>query len=52
MTLSMLPQIVFTASEEEIFDDLVDEAEIDAIVEALFPESLTKSGSPPSRRRS
>lgn len=40
--LSLIPQQVFSESEDEFFEQLVDDAEIEAIVEALFPESLTK----------
>jgi hypothetical protein len=39
---SILPQRVFSDDEDAFFEDLVDEAEIDAIVAALFPDSLTK----------
>ncbi len=44
MNASLLPTAakVFTEAEEDLFEDIVDEAEIDALVEALFPDSLTK----------
>ena len=34
----------FTDVENEIFDELYEEAEIEAIVEALFPDALTTIG--------
>jgi hypothetical protein len=43
--MSLIPQQVFSQSEDEFFEELVDDAEIEAIVDALFPESLTKPSS-------
>lgn len=43
MVPSLLPQpAAFTLEEADLFDELDDDADIDALVEALFPESLTK----------
>lgn len=40
---SILPQpAAFNIEEADLFDDLEDEADLDALVDALFPESLTK----------
>ena len=43
MNASLLPQSAFTDTEESLFDDIVDEAEIDALVDLLFPDDLTKT---------
>lgn len=43
MNASLLPQSAFSDTEEMLFDDIVDEAELDALVEILFPDALTKS---------
>lgn len=43
MNPSLLPHSAFTESEDLLFEDIVDEAELDALVEILFPESLTRA---------
>ena len=43
MNASLLPQSAFTDTEDQLFDDIVDEAEIDALVDVLFPDVLTKT---------
>jgi hypothetical protein len=43
MVPSLLPQpSAFTIEEADLFDEIDDDADIDALVDALFPESLTK----------
>ncbi len=43
MVPSLLPQpSAFTIEEADLFEEIDDDADIDALVEALFPESLTK----------
>lgn len=48
MVPSLLPQASFDATfaehERDAFDDLEDELDIDALVDALFPASLTGPG--------
>jgi hypothetical protein len=44
--ISLLPMAarVFSDSEEELFQELDDASDIDALVDALFPDELTKVG--------
>jgi len=37
---SLLPMAVFSEAEEDAFGLLEDDAEIDAVMDALFPEAL------------
>lgn len=45
---SLLPSAaqVFSDVEEDLFCDLADEADIDALVEALFPDELSPKTGP------
>lgn len=42
---SILPTdaLLFTDDEAAVFDELYDDAELDAICEALFPDELTRA---------
>jgi hypothetical protein len=48
MTPSLLPQSAFSDTEESLFDDIVDQAEIDALVDVLFPDELLRSSVSPT----
>ena len=44
MSTSILPQAAFSDTENQAFDELFDDADIERLVDALFPDELTRVG--------